>query len=110
MSLIKREIGYAGDLFNPPVKYFSLTGGYGFPEHCLITLGDLLIMHQKVYLRADATNLRQLFRGLEVWDVEELIKAHRIGFFRPSLFRDADYYSDLERKLFLQLNDEKGWM
>ncbi|RYZ24568.1 MAG: hypothetical protein EOO16_00245 [Chitinophagaceae bacterium] len=110
METVKPQIGYAGDLFTPSRKYMQLTGGVNFPEKALFPLSDLLLIHDIVYLRADVVNLREVFKSLSVSDVQLLVREERLAFFKPSVFRDAVRYNDIEKVLVEDLTFEKDWM
>ncbi len=99
-TMIHQEIGFAGDLFQPSHKHIRLTGGVSAMSiKVLITLSDLFILHDKVYLRADITTLRELFMAIKVDELNVLIENDKIGFYKPYFSYRQNSYSDYETEI-----------
>ncbi|ODB33956.1 hypothetical protein BB427_20335 [Pseudoalteromonas sp. BMB] len=100
--MIKKHIGYGGDLFIPSKKYMGLTGGVSSPElKTLIGIGDLFLIHDKVSFRADQSTTRELFSAFTLPEIEEFIKNGRISFYLPrySPFYTETLSDDIEKSL-----------
>ncbi len=109
--MIHKEIGFAGDLFQPSLKSFALNGRlHGAQVKTLITLSDLFILHDKIFLRADTVTLRDLFRYLSIDELRVLIENDRIGFYKPYFPFRTNTYKDYEAKIGEHLTNNKDWL
>jgi hypothetical protein len=100
--MIDKHVGYAGDLGEWP---YGFGDKYSFAGHLpgtetLVSLCDLLLLHQTVYIESSPNSFHSLLRAFTQNELEELTKSNRLRFYVPiQYYNDKGYVNEIEKSI-----------